>query len=163
MKTLIISLLSAVFMLAQYSHAADAEIYSHKKRGAIGGADVVAYYSLEKGDDAVRGDKNIAYEYKGATWYFSTEANRDLFKQDPEKYIPQYGGYCAYAVALGQTQSISPDYWHIIDGKLYLNYNFFADFSWRKDKPGYIAQADEQWPTVLGACEEKGKCKYAQR
>ena len=150
-------------LFAQQSFAADADFYSHKKRGAIGGADVVAYYSLEKGADAVRGNKDISFEYKGATWYFSSEANRDLFASAPEKYVPQYGGYCAYAVAIGQTQSVDPDYWHILDGKLYLNYNYFVNRKWSKDSEGYIAKADNNWPTVLTACEEKGKCKYVAK
>lgn len=163
MKKLAIALWSCVILLAQQSFAADADFYSHKKKGAIGGADVVAYYSLEKGADAVRGSKDISYEYQGATWYFSTTENRDLFAANPEKYVPQYGGYCAYAAALGQTQSINPDYWHIIDGKLYLNYNFFVNRKWSGDIEGYIAKGDSNWPNILTKCDEDGKCRYPQR
>ena len=140
------------------ANAADPDIYSHKRSGAIGGADVVAYFSLVPGAGYVKGDKNITYEYMGATWRFSTVENRDLFAASPEKYLPQYGGYCAYAAALGFTKSIDPKYWHIVDGKLYLNYNFWADRKWRKDRAATIIRADKNWPALLKACEKQGNC-----
>lgn len=147
MKMLSLFVLTA--LLSPLALAAKPEIYAHKRKGAIGGADVVAYYSLKAGDRAVMGNKNIPYQYKGATWYFSNEKNRDLFASDPEKYLPQYGGYCAYAVAQGTTKSVNPNYWHLIDGKLYLNYSFFVNRKWTKDKEAYIAQANTNWPAVL--------------
>jgi YHS domain-containing protein len=143
---------------SQFAMSADPEIYSHKTRGAIKGVDPVAYFSLQPGDDAVEGDKNISWHYKGADWYFSSQANRELFMQNPEQYIPQYGGYCAYAVSQGSLVSVNPDYWHIIEGKLYLNYNYFADRKWRKDIEGYIDLANERWPSILQDCEEEGDC-----
>ena len=144
--------------LAATAYAADPDIYSHKKRGAIGGADVVAYYSLKPGDDAVLGKRDISQVYQGATWYFSTEENRALFAKQPEKYAPQYGGYCAYAVSQGITASVDPDYWHLVEGRLYLNYNFWVDRKWRKDPQGFILQANDNWPAVLTACEKDDDC-----
>lgn len=144
--------------LAQSLLAADPDIYSHKRDGAIGGADVVAYYSLKQGDDAVMGDKAFSYDYMGASWRFSSAENRDLFAANPEKYLPQYGGYCAFAVSKGFTKPVDPDYWHIVDGKLYLNYNFFADRKWRNDRAAAIAQGDVNWPNVLKACEAHDNC-----
>lgn len=142
-----------LFALVSFFHslsfAADTQIYSHKKHGAIRGADVVAYYELEAGEKAILGKKSISHEYKGATWYFSTEANRDLFAANPEKYAPQYGGYCAYAVSQGTTASVQPDRWHIVDDKLYLNYNRSIEKKWYKDKDTAIQQADANWPNVL--------------
>lgn len=143
---------------ANSGFAADAAIYSHPELGAIRGADVVAYYSLEEGADAVLGDRNISYDYMGATWYFSNETNRALFMASPEKYLPEYGGYCAFAVSHGFTKSIQPDRWHIVDGKLYLNFNRIADFRWRKDRDEAIIRGNANWPTVLTACEEHGNC-----
>lgn len=154
--TRLITLVLAVS--AQLAFAADPDIYSHKRHGAIGGADVVAYYSLDPEADAVRGNKDISHEYMGATWYFSTTENRDKFAAKPESYAPQYGGYCAFAVSHGFTKPVDPDYWHIVDGKLYLNYNFFADRKWRKDREAAITRADTNWPTVLTACEEHNSC-----
>lgn len=141
-----------------FAMAADPDIYSHKKHGAIRGADPVAYFSLEPGDKAVRGSKDIFYDYKGARWHFSTEANKNLFESNPEKYAPQYGGYCAFAASHGFTKSIDPDYWHIVDDKLYLNYNFFADRKWLKDRDAAIVRADNNWPELLNACEEHNNC-----
>ena len=158
MKVLMATAMMVFFSLNQLAWAADADIYSHKKKGAIKGADVVAYYSLEPGEDYVKGKKDITHEYKGATWHFSTEENRDLFAANPEKYLPQYGGYCAFAVSHGFTKSVNPNYWHIVDGKLYLNYNFFADRKWRKDRDAAILRADKNWPAVLTACEENNNC-----
>ncbi len=145
-------------LLSQLALSADPEIYSHKTRGAIKGVDPVAYFSLKPGDDAVDGDKSITWRYKGADWYFSSAANRELFIQDPEQYVPQYGGYCAYAVSQGSLVSVNPDYWHIIEGKLYLNYNYFADRKWRKDIVNYIDLANEQWPSILKVCENEDDC-----
>lgn len=142
-------LFALVSIVSSLSVAGEPEIYSHKKHGAVRGADVVAYYSLEAGDKAVLGKKSISHQYKGATWYFSSQENRDLFAANPEKYAPQYGGYCAYAVSQGTTASVQPDRWHIVDGKLYLNYNRLIDYKWRKDKLGAIKQADVNWPNVL--------------
>ena len=151
-----VALLASV--VCQTGFAADPDIYAHQKKGAISGADVVAYWSLESGANAVKGKKDITHEYKGATWRFSTEENRDLFAADPEKYMPEYGGYCAFAVSHGFTKSVNPDYWHIVDGKLYLNFNFFADRKWRKDRDAAIVRGDKNWPTVLTACEEHDNC-----
>lgn len=145
--------------LTQFSFAADADIYSDKKLGAIKGADPVAYWSLEEGAKAVIGEPDISHEYKGATWHFASEENRQAFIANPEKYLPEYGGYCAFAVSHGFTQTISPNRWNIVDGKLYLNYNWIAERKWNKDRAGAIARADGHWPTVLTACEEHDNCR----
>lgn len=147
-----------LLFLSLATHAADPDIYSHKKHGAVRGADVVAYFSLEPGDKAILGDKEVFHDHQGARWYFSTTENRDLFKASPDKYAPKYGGYCAFAVSHGFTKPIDPDYWHIVDGELYLNFNFFADRKWRKDRDAAIVRADNNWPNVLEACEEHDNC-----
>ena len=95
------------------------------------------------------GKKDFEHEWMGAKWYFATATNRDLFKADPEKYAPRYGGYCAYAVAMGKTADIDPNAWKIVDGKLYLNYNQEIQAKWLEDVPGYIQKADMNWPGVV--------------
>jgi YHS domain-containing protein len=77
----------------------------------------VAYFTRQK---AVKGETKIAYKWKGATWHFSSTENLDLFKSTPEKYAPQFGGYCAYAVSKGFTANSDPEAFKIINGKLYL-------------------------------------------
>ena len=86
----------------------------------------------------------------GATWYFSTQTHKDLFEGDPEKYAPQYGGYCAYAVSQGITADIDPQAWKIVDGKLYLNLDKGIQEIWEKDMAGYITKANTNWPKLLG-------------
>jgi YHS domain-containing protein len=113
---------------------------------AVGGRDAVAYFTQSK---PVAGSESITLEHEGAVWRFASEANRDAFKADPAKYAPQYGGYCAYAVARGYTAKGDPEQWSIVGGKLYLNYDAPTKAAWEKDVPGYIARADANWPRVL--------------
>ena len=114
--------------------------------GAIRGHDAVAYFD-QKGP--VKGSKQFGHPWSGATWYFASAENRDRFAAAPEQFAPQYGGYCAYAVAEGNTADIDPAAWSIVDGKLYLNYSLRIRERWRRDIPGYIRKADGNWPAVL--------------
>jgi YHS domain-containing protein len=137
-------LAAAIPMAAQ---AKSPEIYTGLVRGtAVGGYDPVAYF---KDGKPVRGKADITFQWKGATWRFADAANRDAFKADPEKYAPQYGGYCAYAVAQGATAKGDPQVWKIVSGKLYLNVNASVQKRWEQDIPGFIAKADKSWPGVL--------------
>ncbi|MEM7587351.1 MAG: YHS domain-containing (seleno)protein [Acidobacteriota bacterium] len=113
---------------------------------AIKGYDAVAYF--ENGEPTA-GKKGITHEWQGATWRFASEQHRDLFAANPEKYAPQYGGYCAYAVSQGSTAGINPKAWDIHEGKLYLNYSLGIQKKWRRDQAKYIADADEKWPAIL--------------
>ena len=110
---------------------------------AVKGYDVVAYFQEKM---PVKGSDDHVHTHMGAKYYFSSAANRDLFKADPEKYLPQYGGYCAWAVSQGDKADIDPKAWKIVDGKLYLNYNAKIQKKWEKDIPGLIAAADKNWP-----------------
>jgi len=88
-------------------------------------------------------------EYMGAEWKFSTQANLDLFTANPEAFAPQYGGYCAWALAKGKLAKGRPEHWSVEDGKLYLNFNKKIKKRWEKDKVNFIVQGDENWPSVL--------------
>jgi len=110
----------------------------------IGGYDAVAYFKDSK---AVKGDAQHKLEWSGATWHFSSAANRDEFKANPEKYAPQYGSYCAWAMARNEKANIDPNSWKIVDGKLYLNYDKKIQGLWEADIPGFIKKADGFWPT----------------
>ncbi len=112
---------------------------------AAEGYDVVSYFSDGK---AVEGDGDFTHKWKESEWHFSSAKNRDMFAANPEKYAPQYGGYCAYAVSKGYTASVDPEAWTIVDGKLYLNYSKSVQSTWEQDIPGYIASADGHWPNV---------------
>ena len=115
--------------------------------GAIGGYDPVAYFFQGK---PVPGSSDYALEYQGATWKFSSPENKLAFEREPEKYAPQYGGYCAYAVAHGSTASIDPEAWTVVGGKLYLNNSKAIQNRWSQDIPGNIDKANANWPGVLG-------------
>lgn len=113
---------------------------------AIKGYDTVAYFTQ---DQPVKGKEQFSTEYNGATWLFSSADNLASFKDNPEKYAPQYGGYCAYAVSQNSTASIKPELFTIQDGKLYLNYNKSVNEKWRANKADFIRKADENWPGLL--------------
>lgn len=119
----------------------------NKKKGlAIRGYDTVAYF---KDGRPVQGEPQFAHEWMGATWLFSSAEHLEAFKADPERYAPQFGGYCAYAVSEGYLYDANPKYWKIVDGKLYLNYNRTAQKRWEKDIPGRIATGEKHWPTLI--------------
>jgi len=113
---------------------------------AVSGYDPVAYFTEGK---PVEGRSDFEYEWNGATWRFVDQNNLDTFKANPEVYAPQFGGYCAWAVAQGSTASSDPDAWRIVDGKLYLNYSKSVQEKWLQDISGNIAKADKNWPAVL--------------
>jgi len=127
------------------SQAAESPVFA-AGAGAIRGYDPVAYFIEGR---PVKGDQKFTLEYQGATWRFASAANRDRFAADPERYAPQYGGYCAWAVSQGYTASIDPDAWKIVDGKLYLNYSNGVQKRWSQDIAGNIAKANANWPGVL--------------
>ena len=113
---------------------------------AVSGYDTVAYFTEKK---AVKGLPQFKYEYEGVEWYFSKPEHLNLFKKDPEKYMPQYGGFCAWAVAEKKQRAPGdPNYWKLVDGKLYLNYDNDIQQKWLKDIPGFIKKADKNWPEM---------------
>jgi YHS domain-containing protein len=116
-----------------------------KEDAAIRGYDPVAYFTSGK---PVKGNKQFLVIYKEATWYFSSKQNADLFKSSPEKYMPQYGGYCAYGLADGHKAPTDPDAWTIAEGKLYLNYDKDVKQLWLKKQKEYIITANKNWPAI---------------
>ena len=119
---------------------------------AIRGYDPVAYFNQGK---AVKGKKDFEYQYMGATWRFIDAENRDAFTKDPDKYAPQYGGYCAFGMSHGYAAPIDPKAWSVVEGKLYLNYNLEVRKEWNKDIPGFIGKANENWPKIPKKSREK--------
>jgi YHS domain-containing protein len=112
---------------------------------AIDGYDTVAYFTQGK---PVEGDEKFEFLWRDANWLFANQENLDLFKQNPEMYAAQYGGYCAWAMADGKTASIDPEQWHIEDGKLYLNYNKKVKKEWLTTKQADIMSANKNYPEV---------------
>jgi YHS domain-containing protein len=127
--------------------ARDPEIYTgFLSTVAVSGYDTVAYFTLSR---PVKGDSKFSTQYKGVEWRFANEEHKAKFVANPEQYAPQYGGYCAWAVAQGDTASGDPTKWKIVDGKLYLNYDADVQKKWEADIPGFINKANKNWPAVL--------------
>jgi hypothetical protein len=117
---------------------------------ALKGYDPVAYFSTGQ---PTPGSPDVTERWKGATYRFASEGHRELFQADPERYLPQYGGYCAYAMSLNRIADIDPARWKIVEGKLYLNNGRFAHTLWSIDVAGHIASADRNWPAYPKAIE----------
>ena len=112
---------------------------------AIRGYDPVAYYQQSA---PVKGASQSSFQWQGANGLFVSAENRDRFQAEPERYAPQYGGYCAYAVSKGRTASIDPEAWKIVDGKPYLNYSKGVQKKWEQDVPGNIVKVNRNWPDL---------------
>ena len=112
---------------------------------AIRGYDPVAYFTEGR---PVEGRAEFSFDWNGATWRFASAEHRALFAENPERYAPQYGGYCAWAVSQGYTASVDPDAWDIVDGRLFLNYSKDVQTKWRADRPALITAADGKWPAI---------------
>jgi YHS domain-containing protein len=120
------------------------EIFSTAE-GAIDGYDAVEYFTSGK---PVKGQKDISFSWKGATWHFLNAENLDQFKKQPDRYAPQFGGYCAYGTAEGHKAPTQADAFAIVDNKLYFNYNKKVLDLWTKDQKALIEKANQQWPEV---------------
>jgi YHS domain-containing protein len=114
---------------------------------AIKGYDTVSYF---KDGKALKGNGSFTFTWHGMTWHFSTNKNRDLFAANPEKYAPQYDGYCAWAMTEARKAITDPEVWKIVDGKLYLQCSQSAFEKWSRDIPGNIKKADENWSKFSG-------------
>jgi hypothetical protein len=134
----------AILATASPLLAADA-VYS-KDGLALSGYDPVAYFTAGK---AEKGISIFETEWGGTRWRFASATNRDAFVASPEKYAPQYGGYCAYAVSRGYTARTDPQAWRIVGDKLYLNYDLKVRDLWEKELPEVITKADRNWPAAL--------------
>ena len=142
MKKVMLLLISFSFMQSCRAQKKAESTFFSTTDGAIKGYDPVAYFTSSK---PVKGKENISYDWKNATWHFDSEANKQLFVANPEKYAPQYGGYCAYGWAKGYAVKIEPDAWSIVNEKLYLNYDKNVQVDWDKDRQGYIKKADTNY------------------
>ncbi len=109
---------------------------------AIKGYDTVSYFTAGK---AQRGTEAFSFLWRGKTWYFTSTENRDLFAAGPERYAPQYDGFCAWAMTEERKAIPDPEVWKIVDGKLYLNCSQSAYEKWARDIPGNIRKADQNW------------------
>jgi len=113
---------------------------------AVESADIVNYF---KAGTYEKGSSDHEVRYQGAVWRFISQENLQTFIMNPDMYLPQYGGYCAYAMARGDEVSIDPEAWTIHEGKLYLNYSLRIGKRWKEDMLAYIEQADAHWEELI--------------
>ena len=137
----------ATFGIAAPAYADQAPIYTGVlSRVAVGGYDPVAYFTDGR---AVRGATQFRITHQGYEYRFASAEHLAAFRANPARYLPQYGGYCAWAVSQGYTAAGNPNNWRIVDGRLYLNYNSEIQMRWEQDIPGHIRDANGNWPRVL--------------
>lgn len=141
MKLYVKTLLLLLFTITIYAQDKSAAVFSTEK-GAIKGYDPVAYFNQSK---AVEGQADIFYSWNGAEWHFSSNENKEAFIANPEKYAPQYGGWCAFGWSKGYPAKIDPNAWSIVDEKLYLNYNNGVKKRWTNNSSALIESANENY------------------
>jgi hypothetical protein len=111
---------------------------------AIKGYDSVAYFTEGK---AIKGKPEFAFAWHDAQWLFANVQHRELFAANPERYAPQFGGFCSYGLSKGTVVSADPEQWTIVEGKLYMKFNRSARDQWRQDKAAKIKNAEAEWAT----------------
>ena len=114
----------------------------------IAGYDPVAYFT---DDRPVPGDPAMTATHQGVTYRFATAAHRDAFMADPARYLPQYGGYCAFGLSRGYKAVVDPTAFTVAGGRLFLNYNRSVQDIWRRSQNEMITRADENWPAVIAS------------
>ena len=150
MKTLI-TVLAALLVTSVFGQNEVNRIKNYNIKGdlALAGYDPVTYF---KGKPA-EGKETIGFRYKGILYHFAANANLNEFKLSPEKYEPAYGGWCAYAMgATGEKVKIDPETYKIIDGRLYLFYNFWGRNTledWNRNLENLKIKADKNWSNVI--------------
>lgn len=156
MNRFTLTVAAAASALAFASAAFAGPQYLDETGYAVSGYDVVAYFDLDQNPvgqaqpAGVPGNAAITADYNGATFAFSTEANRDKFLADPARYAPQYDGHCAYGVSKGGKVPGNPNLWRIVDGKLFLNITENVVGFWEEDIPGNISLAENNWVNIEG-------------
>jgi YHS domain-containing protein len=138
--------LTLVFLVFSVAcSVAQVDYYSNADGLAINGYDPVAYFLENK---PVRGAGHLKYSWQEVEWHFKDQANLEVFKSNPEKYAPQFGGYCAYGVSEDHKSPTEPAAFTIVDNKLYLNYSLKVKQLWLKDRDNHIVKAESNWENL---------------
>jgi YHS domain-containing protein len=142
-------LLSTLTLALAQSDAIRKKNYNLKKNIAIEGYDPVSYFD----NKPTEGKDELKFELKGVTYLFANTTNLNKFKINPEKYEPAYGGWCAYAMGeTGEKVKVDPETFKILDGKLYLFYNFWGNNTltdWNKNEKLLKSKGDQNWKKMI--------------
>jgi YHS domain-containing protein len=145
-RRMLITLASTtVVWCAAAAALAGADVNTDATGVVLHGYDPVAYFTEGK---PVAGDEHFSADFGGGKYLFSTDANGDAFVANPAKFAPQYGGYCAFGVAMGHKFDVDPGSFKIVDGKLYLNLNPQVLKKWSADITGFIQKSEANWPKI---------------
>ncbi|MCT4611656.1 MAG: hypothetical protein N4A70_20885 [Pelagimonas sp.] len=125
--------------------AAGVDVNASNTGLAMQGYDPVAYFTL---GEATPGQVAITAIHNDAQYRFVNEDHKVAFESDPEAYLPQYGGFCAFGAAMGFKFDGDPNLWKIVDGELFLNLSKDVQKRWEGDIPGYVEKADENWKEI---------------
>ena len=139
---------AVTFAVATAALSAGPEINASSTGLALQGYDPVAYFTE---GEATKGSYKFTASYDDATYWFSSEEHKAAFEANPDAYVPEYGGYCAFGAAMGFKFDGDPNHWKIVDGELYLNLSKDIQERWSEDIPGFIQQADNNWVTIEDA------------
>ena len=145
-------LAGSILVASSFAFAADIDMNADVNDLAIKGYDPVSYFTMSK---PKMGNAGYTATYKGGIYQFSSEENRDMFKASPAKYAPQYGGYCAFGVAMEKKFDTDPLAWKIVDNKLYLNLNKDVQTKWLTDVPGYLNLSSDNWSDIKNVAAEE--------
>ncbi|BBB26933.1 YHS domain-containing (seleno)protein [Amphritea japonica] len=152
----ILSPLKTLALLAAFSFSslsfAGVEVQTDENNVTLAGYDAVAYFTENA---PVEGDSNISTVHNGAIYHFSSVANRDTFNANPEKYAPQFGGYCAYGTSLGKKFAVNGKAFELIDGKLYVQKSEVVQEVWSENTQANLAAANANWPKIKGIAADK--------
>jgi YHS domain-containing protein len=151
MRTLKVGLVLFMLSSASLAFAQEESVVNAEDGIAIKGYDPVAYFTE---GEPVEGDPEITFDWSGATWRFANEEHRMMFAEDPERYAPAYGGYCAWAVSRGSVADIDPHAWVVHNDRLFLNVSRFIGARFRLRLESNIERADENWPEVRRSVSE---------
>jgi YHS domain-containing protein len=152
MKKIILSLVVAALALPVFAQTSSKILVNVDDSGvAIQGYDPVAFFTDGK---PVKGDQKFLVKHEGAIYFFTSKEHKDLFKADPAKYTPEFGGYCAYGVSRNKLVEIDVDAFQIVDGKLLLQYSKGIRDDFNEDAKGNLAKANTNW---TGLVAKKGK------
>ena len=150
MKTIIKSI-AALVLLSASVFAGDLVNVSGASKAAVSGYDTVAFFTDSK---PVNGSPFITAEHQGATYFFASEEHKKLFTDNPDKYVPQFGGFCAFGVAIDKLLPVDITTWQVREGKLYLNLNHDILKKFNADFEGNVPKANKNWP---GLVKKNGK------
>ena len=149
-KALIAMLVIIAWLVPSRVHGQDETNYNVNRQGVmIDGYDVVSYFI----GAVAKGKANISVQHNGVEYWFENQENKEIFIKNPDKFIPAYGGWCAYAMAEpGEKVKIDPETFKLVNGRLYLFYNFYFNntlIDWNEDEQNLLKKADANWQRII--------------